>query len=127
MEWRKTRISTTRWDAGNEYRITQDLECAGDQFRLESFADPDGEVEYFATLDQAKSAARLRHELNLAKAENAHLRAELALARDAAAFGRGIPTLACNGHSRADASADRAIEDAVAAGPRLAADADEPF
>ena len=92
MEWKKTRISTTRWDAGNDYRITQDVEAAGDQFRLEAFGNPDGEVEYFATLEQAKAAAKRLNELSLTKQDNDRLRRELDELRQANAFGRAETT-----------------------------------
>ena len=131
MEWRKTRISTTRWDAGSDYRITQDVECAGDQFRLESFAAPDGEVEYFATLEQAKAAANRLNDLAWARADNERLRRELDELRQANAFGRGADgangPANGNGHT---ATVARTVSAAVHAGPELvlvSEDGDSPF
>ena len=88
MIWKKTRISTVRHESGN-FRITEDVEIHGTPFRLESFADPGADSEYFPTLDQAKRAAATRAELAASKDEIARLRAELDERRQADAFGRG--------------------------------------
>src|ERR1022692_3574061 len=88
MIWKKTRISTVRHESGN-FRITEDVKIHGTPFRLESFADPGADSEYFPTLDQAKRAAATRAELAASKDEIARLRAELDERRQADAFGRG--------------------------------------
>ena len=74
MEWERSTLK--RWTA-NGYRITE----APDEpptrgFRLD-LPDPDAEPIFFPGPDAAKTHASLLHELELFRADNAQLRAEL--------------------------------------------------
>lgn len=88
MNWKKTRLSITRWES-NGYRITEDAEIHGNPFKLEALGDEfANEPEYFPSLKAAQSAASLKNELNVVKQENARLRDELNMNRQAEAFER---------------------------------------
>jgi hypothetical protein len=121
MIWKKTRITTNRYESG-DYRITEDVEIHGTPFRLESFADG-ADPEYFPSLDAAKRAAATRAELAASKDEIARLRAELDERRQADAFGHG----AAAAQSPAVAKAAELVETIAAHDDgRGIPDADEP-
>ena len=89
MNWKKSRIVMTTW-TDVDFRITENPEEAAEtRFRLDTFADPDADPEFFGTLKQAQIAAATRAELAASKDEIARLRAELDERRQADAFGRG--------------------------------------
>jgi hypothetical protein len=77
MQWKKTRIVMNSWQDG-DYRILENPEEALEtRFRLDSFANPNEDAEFFPTLKAAQHAATLRNELDLLRQDNLRLRAEL--------------------------------------------------
>lgn len=89
MHWKKRIIRISVWEA-HGFRITEDADGEDKPFRLES---PDGDPEWFPSLEAAKAVATLQNELEITKADNARLRAELGQRRGEWPDddGRGIP------------------------------------
>lgn len=105
MQWNRTKLTISRWEAFN-FRITETGELGnGDHpYTLESLdpSIPPDEPTGFGTLESAKMHAELLNALAIAKEDNQRLRSELAQVRgfDAEADdttlesdddGRGIP------------------------------------
>jgi len=87
MQWTKTRISLSRWEAGG-FRITETMELTGVPFTLESFHEPDQEPLTFGSLKQAQEHAKLLNNLAMVNEENARLKLELEERRQADHFER---------------------------------------
>src|ERR1017187_6492228 len=119
MQWKKSRITLNVWQDG-DFKIVENPEANADErFRLDSFSAA-SEPEFFANLKSAQHAAAMRHELELTRAENARLRQELEMAKQAAAFPAPpppIPAIVPGAPRWENEDMDRAIEAVLADEP----------
>ena len=87
MNWKKTRLSISRWETTG-FRITETTELDGRPFTMEYLNEEGQEPMAFSTLKEAQDSAQLHNELFLAREEVQRLRTELNERKQAEAYGR---------------------------------------